>query len=152
MRLINNFLLGSIGNNAYLIETNGKIVLIDAPENVIEIIDYAKKKNLIIDYVFLTHGHYDHILGLDLIVEHFPDIKIVMSKDEKMCLTDINENLSFYTEKPYTYEGEVLTFDDINLDDFGVGIDAERDLGVRNCSGVFEDGDFEKEEREYIFL
>jgi hydroxyacylglutathione hydrolase len=122
MKIIKKFLLGSIENNCFLIEVNNKVILIDAPMGSETIISYLEDNNLNLDYLFLTHTHYDHILGLDLFYDKFPNLKIYVNKIERNFLRDPVENLSVYAEKEYIFTKEVNIFDDINPSDFGMEI------------------------------
>lgn len=57
---IETFELGLVGTNAFLL-TDGKsnnAILIDAPHGAWEVL---KKRNLVIQALILTHGHWDHI-------------------------------------------------------------------------------------------
>ena len=38
------------------------------------VLEYLNEKTLIVEGVFLTHAHFDHISGLEALVEHFPNI------------------------------------------------------------------------------
>lgn len=44
--------------------------------------------------IFLTHGHFDHILGIPTLVEAFGDIPIAVSAEDESALTD--ESLDFH--------------------------------------------------------
>ena len=91
----------TIGCFAYYIEKDGKKILVDAGiedidtvnltktskdmwqrgENEYSLADNLEKINVSaedIDYVFITHSHYDHISGL----KHLKKAKIVMSESE----------------------------------------------------------------------
>ena len=46
--------------------------------------------------VFLTHTHYDHIYGLDTLLEHYPDALVYTNKEGRQSLTDIKKNFSKY--------------------------------------------------------
>jgi hydroxyacylglutathione hydrolase len=122
MRIIKKFLLGKIENNCFLIEINEKIILIDAPMDSEFIVEYLDDNNLELDYLFLTHTHYDHILGLDLFYNKYPNLKIYVNKVERSFLKDPVENLSVYADKEYVFKKEVNTYDDINPSDFGMEI------------------------------
>lgn len=47
-----------------------------------KITDFLKQKQLSCDAVFLTHTHFDHIMGLSGIKSVFPDAKIYVHKNE----------------------------------------------------------------------
>jgi glyoxylase-like metal-dependent hydrolase (beta-lactamase superfamily II) len=49
---------GLAATNAYLIDLEGHLLAIDAPEGFL---DFLKKKKLKPHSLFLTHGHWDHI-------------------------------------------------------------------------------------------
>ncbi|MEZ7500378.1 MBL fold metallo-hydrolase [Flavobacterium sp. Arc3] len=73
------------------------------------------EKNHYIKGVFLTHAHYDHICGINEIVNQFPDCTIFCSKYTKEALQDSKVNLSFYHNTPVTYKGnniKILTEED----------------------------------------
>jgi len=57
--------LGENSTNCYLVydEKSGKACLIDAPEYDDEIMNVISSKKLSLEYIILTHGHFDHILG-----------------------------------------------------------------------------------------
>ena len=65
--LINTYVAGPVQANNYLIidETSKEAILIDCSDYVEEIIDYVKKNNLKVKYILLTHGHFDHVLGIN---------------------------------------------------------------------------------------
>ena len=44
--------------------------------------------------VFLTHAHYDHIYGLNMLLEHFPDALVYTNEEGREALTDIKKNFS----------------------------------------------------------
>ena len=46
--------------------------------------------------VFLTHAHYDHIYGLNMLFEHFPDALVYTNEEGREALTDIKKNFSKY--------------------------------------------------------
>jgi glyoxylase-like metal-dependent hydrolase (beta-lactamase superfamily II) len=39
---------------------------------------YLGERNL--DYIFLTHSHYDHALGSAYVLRHYPDAKVVAGR------------------------------------------------------------------------
>jgi len=88
--IIKQFVAGLLENNMYLIldEISKKGVLIDATIALPEIIQEAKGYD--IEYILLTHGHFDHILGLNELKKEL-GAKAVINKNDVIVSDNINE-------------------------------------------------------------
>ena len=62
--------------------------------------------------VFITHGHHDHILGLNRLREAFPECQVFASEECERMLKSAKDNLSFYVDTPFVYTGEVHLLED----------------------------------------
>ncbi len=82
---------GALEENCYLVveEVSGQALVVDpgtpSPEFVSALRDMGMKE---LKYILLTHGHYDHILGVAFLKEQFPDAKILISEPDAVYLTD----------------------------------------------------------------
>jgi glyoxylase-like metal-dependent hydrolase (beta-lactamase superfamily II) len=70
------------------------------------VIAVCKENGLTIEGVFLTHGHFDHIYGLKLLMEHFPQCGVYATEYCKRALMSDKMNLSKYHDNSFSYEGE----------------------------------------------
>jgi glyoxylase-like metal-dependent hydrolase (beta-lactamase superfamily II) len=96
--------------NAFLLESDGNYILIDAPNSAVSAV-----KNVIADggklrAVILTHGHFDHISGLREIAEisgadvYIHEAEIPMLSDTRINLADM-----FYAPGTFPlYDGKVI--------------------------------------------
>lgn len=84
---------GSLENNCYLItdEKTNKSALIDCTEDSEKMMNFIKGADL--EYILLTHGHFDHIGAANEVREHY-GIKIYASCDEEKLLDSPARNLS----------------------------------------------------------
>lgn len=55
--------------------------------------------------VFITHGHFDHIYGLNKLLERYPDIVVYTSIFGKKSLYSDKLNFSRYHENSFIFEG-----------------------------------------------
>ena len=76
-------------NRAYLIKEGGHIVLVDAPS--IELVNIIRKSGCILDYIFLTHEHCDHLWGLNEIRKML-NPKVVSSSAASLAIGDSRKN------------------------------------------------------------
>lgn len=67
------FVEGPVNANNYLLidEKTKDAVLIDCSSSRDEFVENIKKQKVNLKYIFLTHGHFDHILGVDKFKEVF---------------------------------------------------------------------------------
>lgn len=70
------------------------------------VVAFLQEKKLIVEGVFLTHGHFDHIYGLPSLLEHYPDCKVYTTEFGKKSLASDKLNMSRYHETPISYEGD----------------------------------------------
>jgi len=85
---IKRYKLGMIENNDYLVwdEETKKAFLVDVTQDEQSIVDDIKKLGLDLEYIVLTHSHFDHISGLKFFQKAFPDAKLVAGKKEAKLL------------------------------------------------------------------
>ncbi len=98
---LHRFSLGSMVTNSYILfsEEERRAVLFDAPAEPEKILKYLEERGLSLEYIFLTHAHFDHILALSEL-KAATGAKIVLHQNEEQYLNDISLNLS-YTELPH---------------------------------------------------
>jgi len=65
--------------------------------------------NLYVKGVFITHSHFDHIYGINELIERFPDCKVYVSEDGKKGLFSDKLNLSYYHEDPVVFLGSNIS-------------------------------------------
>lgn len=112
---IKQFTAGQLENNMYLIadEASGKAVLIDAAASVPELIEAAKDYD--VEYILLTHGHFDHIMGLTSLKQAL-GAEAVINKDDLIISDNINEFTRLFglpdvvppTYEKFVEDGDVL--------------------------------------------
>ena len=69
---ITKLVLGACNTNVYIVSSNKKnAILIDPADNAAEIIKTIEENGLCLKYIFITHGHTDHILALKEVKEYF---------------------------------------------------------------------------------
>ena len=113
---IEKFVLGSLGTNCYLIENEEtkELVIVDPATCPDYLVSHIKNEGYTPKAIFLTHSHFDHVMGLDGFVKEF-DIPVYLHEAEKELLADPQLNLSGVFGASYTYhqvqclkDGEVL--------------------------------------------
>ena len=103
---ITQFVIGMIGTNSYIVsrEGTGECVLIDPAVYSEEMVSYIQRKGLHVQAILLTHGHFDHIMGIDGFLEVFP-VPVYAHKEEALLLNDASSNASVSYGEAYTYSG-----------------------------------------------
>lgn len=84
------------GENTYLLgdENTRKCAVIDPGAEVVDILKALEKNNLELEYIFLTHGHGDHI-GSVIELKEKTNAKVVAHEEEDEILMDKKKNLSY---------------------------------------------------------
>ncbi len=83
------------GCTVYLRES-GLCWIIDPglPPQASQIVAFVREKSLHPEAVVLTHGHMDHIAGIDVVRDHLGPLPVHLAKVEWAALLDPTENLS----------------------------------------------------------
>ena len=86
---------GIYAANCYLVysENNNEGIVIDPGGDVEDIIAQIKSLGLNIKYIVLTHGHGDHIAGINELKDYI-DVPVAIHKDDEYLLKNGNDNLS----------------------------------------------------------
>ena len=68
--------VGPIGTNCYILEHDNKIAVIDPGDEAERILAELKKSDAQVEYILLTHGHYDHTTAVPELHQALPQAKI----------------------------------------------------------------------------
>lgn len=116
MMKIEKFVLGSMATNCYLLinEATKELVIVDPATCPEYLISHVKSNGYQPQAILLTHGHFDHVMGIDGWVKAFA-IPVYLQEEEAEVLADPRLNLSQVFGSSYSYErvncledGEIL--------------------------------------------
>lgn len=110
---ITNLPSGALQANTYLaVDENTNEGFIVDPGGYNKVLTKEVRDNDVkIKYIILTHGHSDHICGVNEHKAEFPDAKIVAYKDEEAMLENPNLNQSPGFGVPYSTKADILVSD-----------------------------------------
>lgn len=102
---------GTAGDaNSYVVADGSKAAVID-PAAAGKIITVLQENRLEPEYIVLTHGHFDHISGIDALRQQFPGIKVYIHPGDMDKLPDPAKNLSTLVGTRVVVETEALPLD-----------------------------------------
>ena len=116
---------GPVDANNYLIidEKSKEAVLIDCSSGRQEFINSIKNSGVNLKYILLTHGHFDHILGVDKFKEVFgtdayiakEDIEQVELTPKFMPILAGMESVEIKSIHNYLKDGDIIKVGDIEI-------------------------------------
>ena len=120
--------------NTYLIYNDGKAVVIDPGNSADEIIKTAEKLGVKIEYVFITHCHYDHIEFLEELREK-TGAKLVSGDKGAENVTNPDVNLSLYGlgHEIIAKKSEIILADNEEKDFCGINFKCIYTPGHTSC-------------------
>ncbi len=95
---IDRLVLGEYQTNCYILRSSDKAtdcLLIDTGLDSRELLAFLERNKLTPKALIITHGHIDHIAGVEMLRAKYPDIIVYIHKLDAETLTDPTSNLSF---------------------------------------------------------
>ena len=121
---IEKFVLGPVGTNCYIVRNDDTMecFIVDVAACPPEFVSHIRNSGLTVKAVLLTHGHFDHIMGLDRFLEEFP-VPVYACAAEKDVLESAQLNSSAgMLGQTYTFTGAQFVKDGDLLDVAGMKI------------------------------
>lgn len=67
---------------------SAKALVVDAPDGNDAVVAFLRKEKLEPEAILLTHGHFDHVMGLPTLLEAYPGTPVFVSKNDYYLLED----------------------------------------------------------------
>ena len=106
---IDYLILGGYQTNCYVLRKDDSAkdcLIIDPGLEAAELIEFLDEQKLNPVVAVLTHGHIDHIAGLTVLRNQFPEIKVYIHNLDAEMLTDPNINLSAMSGMTFITDAE----------------------------------------------
>lgn len=109
---IERFIIGMVSTNCYVVtnEETKECFMIDPGTFRPEIVSYIRSEGLTLKAILLTHGHFDHIMGIDGFLKEFP-VPVYAHEEEKRLLENSRYNASEMYGDGYTFTSAVYVTD-----------------------------------------
>lgn len=91
---IHTLALGDFQTNAYVLIDDGECWIVDPGFEPEELVGFLRGRDLTPTRILLTHGHADHIAGINELLAAWPGVPIFCPADDAEMLTDAGANLS----------------------------------------------------------
>ena len=101
---VEKFVTGIISTNCYLAinEETKQAVVIDPAACPSYLMSHIKSEGLKVEAILLTHGHFDHIMGIDGFLSEF-DVPVYVHEDDADAMEDQVLNQSSTYTSGYTF-------------------------------------------------
>lgn len=101
---VEKFVTGIISTNCYLVinEDTKQAVIIDPAACPSYLMSHIKSEGLKIEAILLTHGHFDHIMGIDGFLSEF-DVPVYVHEEDADAMEDPVLNQSSTYTSGYTF-------------------------------------------------
>ena len=102
--LLKHFSLGPMETNSYVLGSadEGSCLVIDVGAQPLPLLDSLSRKNLRLEAVVLTHGHYDHIAGVKELLKAHPQAQLILGQDAQKVVSSPLRNLSVLFFRPFS--------------------------------------------------
>lgn len=119
-----NIPCGAIGTNTYLVfNEESKIgFLVDTGAYSRGISEKIRELGIDIQYIILTHGHGDHIMGTEQFKKDFPALKVIAHSAEREMLGDSALNMSVDFGNPVSIDADIYVEDEDEMEIGGIDI------------------------------
>ena len=119
--ILKTFVEPPLENNNYLLidEKSKEAVLVDCSHYDSQIKNFLNENGITLKYIILTHGHFDHIMGVVQMVKE-TGAKVLLHLEDKNLANDVN-SFTFMLGLPsvevpqvsqYLKDGDIVTFGD----------------------------------------
>ena len=101
---VDRLVLGEFDNNCYIVRSSDEAsdcLIIDTGLDVQPLLEFLEHGKLTPEAIILTHGHIDHIAGVETLREKFPSILVYIHKLDAGMLIDAEVNLSILAGTPF---------------------------------------------------
>ncbi len=112
---IDCFALGAYETNCYVLRSSEQAIdclIIDAGFDSEQLVSFLQEQKLNPVALVLTHGHIDHIAGVNLLRDKFANVKVYIHKFDAEMLEEPASNLSAMTGSAYTAAPADVTLTD----------------------------------------
>jgi len=120
---IGSMCLGYVGTNCYFVydEEKKEALVFDPPADGAGIYNKLLENDIKVAAILLTHGHFDHIMGVNELKEK-ADVKVYASKLEERVLKSAELNVSNQVGRSYTVTPDVLIEDGEEIEIAGIKV------------------------------
>ncbi len=121
---VEKFSVGILGTNCYLAvnEETKETVIIDPGACPKKLMSHIKEEGYKPAAILLTHGHFDHIMGIDGFLEEF-SIPVYVHEDDRNAMNDarLNQSRTYtsgytFSDADYVKDGETLVLAGITFE------------------------------------
>lgn len=86
---VQSFCCGNMDNLSYVITDlhSNHCIIIDPTWDINQLLSYVSVNQLNLTSVWLTHAHYDHIQGLETVIDQYPECPIMLHDSESSSIS-----------------------------------------------------------------
>ena len=100
------FQLGSLGTNCYIVREGKNCAIIDPGDAGEALADWLDNAGLTPEAVLLTHGHYDHVGGVEALRNRYAGLPVYVHEADTHLTADLSRGLQW---THHYNEGDILT-------------------------------------------
>jgi len=93
---IHTYTLGQMQSHCYLLEEDGKALLIDPGDTADFLLEDIQRKNLELVGILATHGHFDHVMAVGEIQASYPDLPLHIHEKDLFLLNRLSETAKHF--------------------------------------------------------